>query len=209
MWLKMLFRLLKKRAVLGVIFTLSFLYFISFLVNEGGLDVDGNDDVSGLSIPVKSFEWHKEEKNHSGSLNSCRNSVQGKALVADDRGYVCQRLEVEPSGCCRMEASSTKRYVCDTCLPHGCCSIYEYCISCCMHPNKKAVLQKTIGQASETFKVLFASITDHFELCLTKCRTSSQSVQHENSYRDPKAKHCYTEGISHPNHPSKNTNSTA
>uniref|UniRef100_A0A0K8RD95 SREBP regulating gene protein n=1 Tax=Ixodes ricinus TaxID=34613 RepID=A0A0K8RD95_IXORI len=54
-------------------------------------------------------------------------------------------------------------------------------------------LQKIMGKASETFKMLVASITDHFELCLTKCRTSSESVHHENSYRDPSAKHCYAD----------------
>ncbi|KAL1467034.1 hypothetical protein MTO96_005897 [Rhipicephalus appendiculatus] len=77
--------------------------------------------------------------------------------------------------------------------PNGCCSIYEYCISCCMHPQKITILQKILGKASDTFKMLVASITDHFELCLTKCRTSSDSVHHENSYRDPKAKHCYAD----------------
>lgn len=56
---------------------------------------------------------------------------------------------------------------------------------------QKHVLQNVLGKASEN--VLFASVTDHFELCLAKCRTSSQSVHHENSYRDPRAKHCYGE----------------
>jgi len=57
-------------------------------------------------------------------------------------------------------------------------------------------LQKILSAgASPSVGVLFASITDHFEFCLTKCRTSSQSVQHENSYRDPRAKHCYGEAL--------------
>ena len=30
---------------------------------------------------------------------------------------------------------------------------------------------------------LIFSVSDHFELCLAKCRTSSSSVQHENTYR--------------------------
>ncbi|KAG8329622.1 hypothetical protein J6590_082174 [Homalodisca vitripennis] len=57
--------------------------------------------------------------------------------------------------------------------------------------SAKNLLQNVLGKAPETFRVLFASVTDHFELCLAKCRTSSQSVQHENSYKDPRAKHCY------------------
>ena len=32
---------------------------------------------------------------------------------------------------------------------------------------------------------------DRFQLCLAACRTSSASVQNENTYRNPNAKHCY------------------
>lgn len=55
------------------------------------------------------------------------------------------------------------------------------------------MLESVLGKATEQNNVLFASVADHFELCLAKCRTNSQSVQHENSYRDPKAKYCFGE----------------
>ena len=42
---------------------------------------------------------------------------------------------------------------------------------------------------------LYSSVSDQFELCLVKCRTSSQSVQHETLYRDARAKHCYGERL--------------
>lgn len=58
---------------------------------------------------------------------------------------------------------------------------------------QKEVLEDVLGKAAGTLNLLLTSVTDHFELCLTKCRTSSQSVQHENSYRNPRAKHCYGE----------------
>lgn len=58
---------------------------------------------------------------------------------------------------------------------------------------QKILLEKFLGKATKQNNVLFASVKDHFELCLAKCRTNSQSVQHENSYRDPRAKHCYGE----------------
>lgn len=32
---------------------------------------------------------------------------------------------------------------------------------------------------------------DRFQICLAACRTSSSSVRHENTYKDPLAKHCY------------------
>jgi hypothetical protein len=32
---------------------------------------------------------------------------------------------------------------------------------------------------------------DRFQICLAACRTSSSSLRHENTYKDPLAKHCY------------------
>lgn len=191
---KVIVRFLKKRIVLAVIFCVSLLYCLSSLLTEDSLGVETSETLEKISLPPSSFKWHVDkEKGNSSAAVSCRNSVQGKVLVADDRGYVCQRSEVASNGCCIAEAATTRRYGCDTCQPNGCCSIYEYCISCCMHPQKITLLQKILGKASDTFRMLVASITDHFELCLTKCRTSSNSVHHENSYRDPKAKHCYAD----------------
>lgn len=64
----------------------------------------------------------------------------------DEHGLVCSRHEVLPNGCCRIEqtqqnkerAAVTKRerYSCKTCNLQGCCTIYEYCVSCCLNPNK-------------------------------------------------------------------------
>jgi len=108
-------------------------------------------------------------------------------------GYVCSRQNVMRNGCCQPETEGTRRHSCDTCRDNGCCSIYEFCISCCLQPDKKQVLQDVLGKAAGSLNLLLASVTDHFELCLTKCRTSSQSVQHENSYRNSRAKHCYGE----------------
>lgn len=95
------------------------------------------------------------------------------------------------SGCC---PTFSKQFSCETCDSNDCCAIYEYCISCCMHPQKRPLLQKIISKGVNP-DVIFSSVTDHFEFCLAKCRTSSQSVHHENSYRDPRAKHCYGENL--------------
>lgn len=51
-------------------------------------------------------------------------------------GYVCSRHDVLANGCCNVESSSTNRYHCESCHDNGCCSIYEYCISCCLQPEK-------------------------------------------------------------------------
>lgn len=158
-------------------------------------DVDVHELGSGRRPLGHIFQWQgvEDENDTSSKPVSCRNSVQGKALIADNKGYVCSRQNVMPNGCCKVESEGTKHYSCETCHNNGCCSIYEYCISCCLQPDKKEVLQDVLGKAAGTLNLLLTSVTDHFELCLTKCRTSSQSVQHENSYRNPRAKHCYGE----------------
>lgn len=38
---------------------------------------------------------------------------------------------------------------------------------------------------------------DRFQICLAICRTSSASVRHENTYKDPNSKHCYVNVINH------------
>lgn len=141
------------------------------------------------------FHWGPDSVNGSSNtrVTTCRNSVQGKVLLADDQGYVCHRVDRLSTGCCNIAVDTTRRYACDTCNAHGCCAIYEYCVSCCLHPDKKSLLKKVLGQISES-SPLYASVSDHFELCLVKCRTSSQSVQHETLYIDPRAKHCYSQG---------------
>ncbi|XP_065344898.1 SREBP regulating gene protein isoform X1 [Cloeon dipterum] len=193
MWKSYIVRFFRRKLVLGVIFGLSLTYCIFSFVSQGSSLVEDYDAV--VKTRSQPFVWHSsggEEVNSTSlKVTTCRNSVQGKVLIVDDRGYICLRENVLLSGCCDTNLETTKRYSCETCKENHCCSIYEHCISCCLHPDKKNVLQLVLGKASETMNVLFASVTDHFELCLAKCRTSSQSVQHENSYRDPRAKHCY------------------
>lgn len=70
------------------------------------------------------------------SLYKCRNSVQGRAYIADENGYICDRFDLQINGCCKADAPSSKRYKCDKCSPSGCCVLYEQCVSCCLHPQK-------------------------------------------------------------------------
>ncbi|KAK9503686.1 hypothetical protein O3M35_010194 [Rhynocoris fuscipes] len=186
-------KFIRRKFVLITIFSCSLIYCVVSFFYE--TPFSSNSDID--SVKMRNFDsliWHSEndDGNSSNKLTTCRNSVQGKSLMVDDRGYVCSRFNVLPSGCCDLNAKIV-RYSCDTCKENGCCSIYEYCVSCCLQPNKKELLQGVLQRAPDTFHVVFASVTDHYELCLAKCRTSSLSVQHENSYRDPSAKHCYSD----------------
>lgn len=164
---------------------------------DGGRDGTGNS-LTGDSGSQKGGGTRRKDW--------CRNSVQGKVLLADDRGFTCHRKDVRSNGCCDESSATARRYSCDTCSPEThCCAIFELCTSCCLDPGKKDFLSRVIGASSSASSssggqekaagfpsaVLYASLTDHFDFCLARCRTSSHSVQHENSYRDPKAKHCY------------------
>uniref|UniRef100_A0A6I8NZQ6 SREBP regulating gene protein n=1 Tax=Ornithorhynchus anatinus TaxID=9258 RepID=A0A6I8NZQ6_ORNAN len=108
-------------------------------------------------------------------------------------GHVCERKHLLGNGCCDSEASGTRLFSCEGCLSHGCCSVYEHCVSCCLQPGKQVLLERFLSRAAAAFQNLFTAVEDLFELCLARCRTSSQSVQHENTYRDPVAKFCYGE----------------
>ncbi|KAF5284368.1 hypothetical protein FQR65_LT13585 [Abscondita terminalis] len=191
MWYAAIIRFVRRRIVLGIIFSLSLVYcIISFVHKSDYL----NADVPAVKR-TKPFIWRTLQVHNSSNDDDliCRNSVQGRILIVDDRGFVCARGNLLPNGCCNEAAANTLQYSCDTCKPNNCCAIYENCISCCLHPNKKEMLENVLGKAAEQNSVLFASVSDHFELCLATCRTNSQSVQHENSYKDPKAKHCFGE----------------
>lgn len=192
-------RFIRRKLVLGIIFILSLTYCLySFAKDWEYPDAtfgSSKSDVFPTPEKMKQFVWNSDQdqsiKNDSLSVTSCRNSVQGKYLMADDRGYLCKRIDVQANGCCNLTSSFTTRYSCDTCNTEGCCSVYENCISCCLNPNKKSLLEDVFHKANGGLRVILSSISDHFELCLAKCRTNSLSVYHENSYKNPLKKYCY------------------
>ncbi|ELK37410.1 hypothetical protein MDA_GLEAN10014215 [Myotis davidii] len=126
-------------------------------------------------------------------ISAATNGNEAERGPVKSPGYVCERKDLLVNGCCNVNVPGTKQYCCDGCLTNGCCSAYEHCVSCCLQPNKQLLLERFLNRAAVAFQNLFMAVEDHFELCLAKCRTSSQSVQHENTYRDPIAKYCYGE----------------
>ncbi|XP_063983683.1 SREBP regulating gene protein isoform X1 [Diachasmimorpha longicaudata] len=191
-----------------------------------GADQDSDDDLGGKHIPWPAMSASDDaglDQNHNGSsvsevARTCRNSIQGKALIVDERGLVCARKEVLPGGCCRGDLEKTEttgvitlvkreRYSCETCNPEGCCAVYEYCVSCCLHPGKRRPKKEPHAspvrreaqksrRTEDTVKIRFRSL-DRFQICLAICRTSSASVRHENTYKDPNSKHCYVNSMNH------------
>ena len=64
------------------------------------------------------FAWQEEVEGRNVSeeaVATCRNSVQGRETIADDRGYVCDRSELLASGCCDANSSTAGRFLCTSC----------------------------------------------------------------------------------------------
>lgn len=183
-------RFLKRRSVLAVIFVCSLLYFVTSIYKQSqsvGRITDSTEIPRKFSLA--DFNWLIRSVNVT---DNCENSVQGRDILVDDKGYVCPHDSLMPTGCC---ANNSKRYVCDSCQRNGCCAVYEHCVSCCLQPEKLPVLKRIVLRTSSSFHNLFSSVTNLFQFCLAKCRTSSLSVVHENSYRNSVAKHCYADRI--------------
>ena len=53
------------------------------------------------------------------------------------------------------------------------------CVNCkpAMFVLQQPILKRVLQQANDSVDKLIASVSDHFELCLAKCRTSSRVSQ--------------------------------
>ncbi|KAF4016612.1 hypothetical protein G4228_008271 [Cervus hanglu yarkandensis] len=181
-------RLLRKRWVLALVFGLSLVYFLTSTFKQEERAVRDRNllQVQDHDQPIP---WKVQFNlgNSSRPSNQCRNSIQGKHLITDELGYVCERRDLLVNGCCNVNAPGTKQHCCDGCLPNGCCSAYEYCVSCCLQPSKQLLLERFLNRAAVAFQNLFMAVEDHFELYLAKCRTSSQVI--DASCRAPEGAH--------------------
>ncbi|XP_058063753.1 SREBP regulating gene protein [Anopheles bellator] len=193
-------KFIRRRLVLAIIFLLSLSYCMIHLIRKNNNLSLNADFLQTQLLRHKAIVWTKIQpvqplmgnETEEQSQVSCRNSVQGKSLLVDDRGFVCPRADLLQNGCCNV-GEQKRLFSCKSCLPNHCCAVYEYCVSCCLHPNKRPILEAVLAKAIGRQVALYATVVDQFELCLTKCRTNSQSVQNENKYRNPEQKHCYGE----------------
>lgn len=111
--------------------------------------------------------------------HTCRTTVQGRYLLSDDNGYVCDALSLDTdSRCCPWKG---EKFACSGCnLVSQCCNSYEFCVSCCQNPAKT--------RKEEALKVKIArpktagTYSSVFDYCAGRCRHNSQSVVHENAY---------------------------
>uniref|UniRef100_A0A2K5ED15 SREBP regulating gene protein n=1 Tax=Aotus nancymaae TaxID=37293 RepID=A0A2K5ED15_AOTNA len=159
-------RLLRKRWVLALIFGLLLVYFLSSTSKQEERAVRDRNPLQ-VQDHDQPIPWKVQFNlgNSSRLSNQRRDSIQGKLLSA-----------LPPHGWAPLRfVPSTEQYCCD-----GCC---------------KQLLEHFLNWAAVAFHNLFMAVEDHLELCLAKCRTSSQSVQQESTYWDPIAKYCYEESL--------------
>jgi len=127
--------------------------------------------------------------------DQCLTATAGHLLVADSRGYVCDRFALgltSHRNCC---VPGMDRWLlrCNSCAHYTnggdtrhCCELYEFCVSCCMarHLNASDVdLDLDPGaQAAQSRRILPRS-ADHgptnfsvFKWCALSCRSNSMST---------------------------------
>ncbi|KAJ4967671.1 hypothetical protein NE237_014372 [Protea cynaroides] len=119
---------------------------------------------------------------------NCRNTVQGRYLLSDDNGHVCDALSVDPwSRCC---PGTGEQFSCHGCnFVSLCCNSYEYCVSCCLNPART---QKELALKMKIAKPMTAgTYASVFDFCAGRCRHNSESVVHENAYASD-YHHCFS-----------------
>ncbi|GAB2265641.1 hypothetical protein Dimus_000680 [Dionaea muscipula] len=109
----------------------------------------------------------------------CRRTVQGRYLLCDENGYVCDALSLDPeSRCCPRKGEQFSCHGCN--LVSHCCNSYEFCVSCCLNPlQTQGELVLQVKVARPVTAGTYASV---FDFCAGRCRHNSESVVHENAY---------------------------
>jgi hypothetical protein len=122
----------------------------------------------------------------------CETTMASKQFVADDRGRICSRVLLDPlSGCCNASLPTTSSFSCNTCgRASRCCRLYEFCVTCCMRQEHLAELELALTPAPLQTQN-FSGLSRRFGACSALCRTSSESVDHERSYRST-AVYCFS-----------------
>ena len=166
-----------------LIFIFVFVFICIFYLYNKSQSIQENKDKLKAT-----FQW-KEMSNTTS--RKCEHYHQGRQyLVVDDLGNICKINMVGKNGCCDAKFD-TKSYFCDTCNQDGCCAEYEHCVSCCLHPNNERELRNIMKNPVKCMQHIVKKLKNQFELCLAKCRTSSDSVINQKIYKNSKYKYCF------------------
>ena len=114
----------------------------------------------------------------------CLNTVQGIHYITDNRGYTCDREDLNAdTNCCNVKRS-LHRFTCHSC-EDSCCAEYETCVSCCLSKKQDRLIYQDNEDGIFNEK--------EFNQCLDICRTSSKSIIHGNQYKANIMHHCFKE----------------
>ncbi|CDS42765.1 hypothetical protein EmuJ_001048200 [Echinococcus multilocularis] len=143
--------------------------------------------------PIYNFSWITSMNSSLVLLpkEHCHHTVQGVSRVTDEFGYVCIRSNLLRTGCCDRTKRTSSRFICSTCSSLRCCSVYEYCVSCCLNPVNLGIWKRVLELAQLKAQLDVLSATSVFEFCSARCRTSSESVVNANAYRDAERRFCF------------------
>nr|CUU98746.1 hypothetical transcript [Hymenolepis microstoma] len=168
------------RRLFTITICLSLLIIITRIYSKSVYIQETNYNISWIDS-VKTFE-------DSSNKSYCNNTLQGATKITDDRGFLCPRRNLLINGCCDRTKRSTLRHVCSTCSLIFCCQSYENCVSCCLNPVNSGLWKNILLLAKIENQRDILSSRSVFELCSSRCRTSSESVVNANAYRDPSRK---------------------
>ncbi|KAF5733878.1 hypothetical protein HS088_TW16G00319 [Tripterygium wilfordii] len=119
----------------------------------------------------------------------CRTTIQGRYLLSDDNGHVCDALSVDPSSrCCPQRGEKFSCHGCN--LISRCCNSYEFCVTCCLNPartRREQILKVKIAKPATA-----ATYAGVFDFCTARCRHNSESLVHENAYLSD-FHHCFSQ----------------
>lgn len=149
------------------------------------LDKSSASRSQALSSEQLGLQKHEQ----STSPVACLHTIQGRILVADNKGFVCSRASLNfTSGCCPTSDQPFPCHSCNNSHSH-CCREYEFCVACCLHPERTPLkVALSSPRAKHMDSGTFSTV---FEYCQDRCRHNSKSVVHENAYAS-KYHHCYS-----------------
>jgi len=170
---------------------------IFFLCTIFGFVIFSSRQSSPQQTAAPHNKWSLLDAKDNNAL--CKNTAQGKLFITDNKGHVCTRDVLNSvTGCCpESKDTNIDRFSCNSCeKPRNCCSIYEFCVSCCLNPSENSALHRrsytSISQsASPALRELY-KIEDDFEFCMAICRTSSRSVINQNKFKS-QYKYCFSD----------------
>jgi hypothetical protein len=155
------------------------------------------DKILSTATPYHVFESKERE---------CANTFQGRTWITDDKGtkfvkpffnelgVVCHRNEIDPTtGCCQNGTKPTcnqNHVTADCAAQYSCCTSFETCVSCCLRVNFDLSTPQQLDVLKSSGSSKYAKPASIFDFCLMRCRTSSSSVVHQNTFRS-QWKYCY------------------